>query len=347
MNKLLSVEFAVVVLLLVATIFIRVGVLNTSAVPEEPALSTEPSAESKPPEETTAPPSSDPTTEPEPTEPPESPIKLTFGEDFTLESRDYFVYDCAEENLMAISPDGLDEKVYPASVTKLYTAYVALQYLDPDTVVTLGREVYMVGEGSSLAGVKPKQRISVAELVEALLLPSGNDAAYGIAVAAAEAKTGDSSMDPEKALDYFVEMMNDTAQTLGMTGSHFANPDGYHDPDHYTSCADLITIAKLALSNDLIRTSAGKYERIIKFSNGETAVWDNTNALINPESQYYHADAIGLKTGHTSAAGFCVLTAFELEGEYIIIGTFGCQRPEDRFIDAVKLYELAAAAKTE
>lgn len=342
MNKLLSIEFAVVLLLLISTVFIRVGILNGSAKVQDPALSAESSESTEPSSDPTTPPSEAPT-EPEPTEP---PIKLTFAEDFTLESRDYFVYDCAEENLMAISGE-LSEQVYPASVTKLFTAYVALQYLDPDDSVKLGQEVYLVSADSSLAGVKRGQTIRVSELVEGMLLPSGNDAAYGLAAAAARVKSGNSEMSPADALDYFVDMMNETAQAEGMTGSHFANPDGYHHADHYTTCGDLITIAKLALSSDLIRSCTATVTDHVTFNSGEIAVWNNTNDLIDPESQYYHEDAIGLKTGHTSAAGFCVLTAFELEGDYIIIGTFGCQRPEDRFIDALKLYGLVEDAKTE
>lgn len=343
MNKLLSIEFAVVVLLLLSTVFIRVGILQDTVEPRDPALSAGDSVSTNPPADTTP-----PTTEEIPTQPPtEPPIKLTFGEDFTLESRDYFVYDCDEENLMAVSPDGLEEQVYPASVTKLFTAYVALQYLDPSDTVKLGQEVYLVSEDSSLAGVKRGQTIRVSELVKGMLLPSGNDAAYGLAAAAARAKSGDSGMGANDALAYFVDMMNATAQAQGMTGSHFANPDGYHDPEHYTTCGDLIIIGKLALSNELIRSCAATVKDQVTFSSGEVAVWNNTNDLIDPESQYFHDDAIGLKTGHTSAAGFCVLTAFNLDGDYIIVGTFGCQRPEDRFIDALKLYDLVVAAKSE
>ncbi len=337
MNNLLKLEFALVALLLVISVFIRVGVLDSSAAPapENPGLSTAP-AETDPPE--TVPPTTVPPTEP--------PIKLTFGEDFTPASRDYFVYDCKENNVMAMSGSP-DEQVYPASVTKLFTAYVALQVLDPDTVVTLGREVYMVSADSSLAYVKNGQKIAVSRLVEGMLLPSGNDAAYGLAVAAAEAKSGNSAMEPQDALAYFVNMMNETAQAEGMTGSHFANPDGYHDAEHYTTCADLITMARLALSNDLIRQYAATATDQVRFNNGDTAFWDNSNHLIDPESQYYHPAAIGLKTGHTSYAGFCLLSAFELDGEYIIIGTFGGVSPDDRYLDTLKLYEMVVAAKME
>lgn len=340
MDKLLKIEVTVLLLLVMASIFVRVGVINGAAesVPEDKLQNAE---QTQPPETVLPEPTETEPTEPAPTE---VPIKLTFSEDFSLESREYFVYDCAEENLMACS-DTLDEKIWPASITKLFTAYVALQYLQEDAVIKLGREVYMVDSNSSLAYLKKDQSISVSLLVEGMLLPSGNDAAYALAVAAARAESGDSSMSIDDALAHFVELMNRNAQDNGMTGSHFANPDGIHDFDHYTTCGDLITIAKLALSNELIRSCTALAEDSVPFSNGDVAQWSNTNALIDPESQYYHEDAIGLKTGHTGYAGFCVLTAFELDGEYIIIGTFGCQRPEDRFIDALKLYDLVVGAK--
>ncbi len=338
MNILLKIELTVVVLLLLSTVFIRVGILDADDEPllQDPVETTQ--ATQEPSQDTTPKPL--PSTEPEETEP---PLKLTFGEDFTLGSRDYFVYDCGDANLMAISGDP-DKQVYPASVTKLFTAYVALQYLQPDDVITLGQEVYLVAADSSLAYLKKGQTISVSDLLMGMLLPSGNDAAYGLAAAAARAKSGQ-DLDPEDALDYFVAMMNETAMHEGMSGSHFANPDGYHHPDHYLTCTDLITLAQLALGNDLIRACVTTLTDKVTFSNGEVAKWSNTNHLIDPESQYYHADALGLKTGHTGAAGFCLLSAFQLDGEYIIVGTFGCERPEDRYIDTLKLYDLVVATK--
>ncbi len=338
MNKLLSIEVAVLLLLVIASVFVRVGIMDSTASTTPPdVLQTQPEAL---PPQTQAP--SEPETEPTPP-PTEPPVKLTFSEDFSLEAPVYFVYECSRDNVMAASGD-LQAKVYPASITKLFTVYVAMQYLTQDQMLTLGNEVNLVPPDSSLAYLKPGQTISVALLVEGMLLPSGNDAANALAVAAARVQSGNPTLSGQKAIDHFADMMNATARALGMTGSHFVNPHGIHDREHYTCIADLITIGKLALENDLIMKYAGTVKDSVPFSYGQTAHWKNTNKLIDPESQYYHPDAIGLKTGNTSAAGSCVLTAFELDGEYILIGTFRCQRPEDRFIDAAKLYHLAAEA---
>ena len=347
MNTLLKFQILLLICLVLATVFVRVGIVNQEPEVTDPQLGTQDSPvhtdpSGSQPEQSTP---SDPSTEPTdpPTQPTEEELVLTFGEDFSVESRDYFIYDCEEDKILVVE-GGLDDKLYPASITKLFTAYVALQYLDPNQTVTLGKEVYQVAPNSSVAGVKPGQTITVAELVEGMLLPSGNDAAYGLAAAAARKYSGNAGMAPGDAVKYFVDMMNTTAAKLGFTGSHFANPDGYHDMDHYTSSRDMMKIAALALKSDCIRRCVSLVSDRVTFSSGEVAVWKNTNHLIDPESQYYCPDAIGLKTGHTSYAGFCLLSAYQVEGKTYVIGTLGCVRPEDRFIDALKLYDVLAAA---
>lgn len=339
MNKLLKIEIALILVLVAASLFVRISIIGGDAQTLQPSgtqgnqiLHTDPTGTTQ-----TVP------TETMPTEPTKQEIVLTFGEDFSLESRDFFVYDCTNDEILTISGTP-EDKLYPASITKLFTAYVALQYLQPEQVITLGREVNLVAPDSSVAHVKMGQTISVAELVEGMLLPSGNDAAYGLAAAAAKAESGNPDMEPGDAVAHFVTLMNQAAQDLGMSGSHFSNPDGYHDPEHYTSSRDMMTIAKLALENDCIRTCVAISTDQVAFSTGDVANWHNTNVLIDPESQYYCPDAVGLKTGHTSAAGFCLLSAFEVEGNYYVVGTLGCQRPEDRFIDALKLYDVLMAA---
>lgn len=344
-TKLLKIEIVVLLILVAVAIGIRTNntyhsgddILSSSGNQTGNTETTDATPETV---FTTAPTQTEP---PETTVPPtEPPVVPVFAVD-DLASRDYFVYDCGSEQLL-LSSDELSEKVYPASVTKLFTAYVALQYLDPEKVITAGREVNMVAADSSIAYIKPGYKLTVAQLVEGMLLPSGNDAAYCIAVAAARAESGDSDMAVSDALTYFVGLMNTHAQKLGMTGTHFNNPDGYHDSEHYTCIGDLITIAKAALSNELILQCTGTVTDKVTYVSGEIANWHNTNQLINPESQYYCEDAIGLKTGNTSYAGFCLLSAFEYEGEYIIVGSFGCVRPEDRFIDSLKMYNAVLEA---
>lgn len=343
MNKLLKFQIILLILLVITTVFVRMGLVEGTPAVTDPKLEGQDPTIHTPPADAQTQPTESVPTETEPTEPPVKELVLTFGEDFSVESRDYFIYDCEEEKILVVE-GGLDDKLYPASITKLFTAYVALQYLDPSQVITLGKEVNLVASDSSLAYVKPGQTIKVSELVKGMLLPSGNDAAYGLAAAAARKHSGNANMAPGDAVKYFVNLMNSTAQQLGMTGSHFANPDGIHDFEHYTSSRDMMKIAALALESYTIRNCVSIVSDRVTFSNGDVAVWDNTNKLIDPASQYYCPDAIGLKTGHTSYAGFCLLSAFEVEGKTYVVGTLGCVRPEDRFIDALKLYNVLVAA---
>lgn len=347
MDRILKIQVAILLLLVAASVFVRLGVIQGQANTDN-SLQQPTQSDTTEPIDTKPQPTQPTQTQPPETEPPATlpEIVLTFADDFSLESREYFLYDCSRDEVLFSSGD-LDKKVYPASVTKLFSSYVALQYLNPKDVITVGQEVNLVGSGSSLAYVQKGERITVERLVEGMLIPSGNDAAYALAVAAARAESGDPNMGISDALRHFATLMNQVAAENGMTGTHFVNPDGYQDLDHYTCLRDLITIAKLAMSNDVIMAHTGVYYDKVQHSTGDVSVWTNTNALINPESQYYNENALGLKTGHTAWAGFCLLSAFEVGDERIIIGSFACQRPEDRFIDTLKLYEVYLDAVTE
>jgi len=255
---------------------------------------------------------------------------MTFAEDRTITAEQYFVYSRKSGEFLMSFGDG--EKVYPASVTKLFTAYVALLYLEPEDVIVVGDALEMVTPGSSAAGLKVGDEITVEKLIEAMLLPSGNDAAYVLACEVGWKIGGE--MHYSLAAQRFTEEMNNTAVSLGMTGTNFANPDGIHQEDHYTTYADLIIMAEASLDEPVI----AKYVKMS--SDGE---WTNTNALIDPNSQYYCPLAVGLKTGQTPSAGSCLLSAFSYNDEELIIGVFGCPEAEDRFADTLQLLNTVLA----
>lgn len=356
MKKLLLAEVVVLVLLVAVAVFVRAGVLQDPGtqldVPDENLLTSAPAdddGQTELPTDLPTDPPTDPPTEPPteapteaPTEPslppePESPgIPAPPG--VTVTANRYFVYDMQKEQFLAISCHE-DAAFYPASITKLFSAYLALQYLDPETVITAGDELDLVKKGSSLAYIQKGHRLTVEMLVEGMMLPSGNDAAYILAAAAARAASGDPDMSAEDAISYFVKLMNTTAKRVGMTGSNFRNPDGFHVGDHYTTSHDLVIIARLALNNEVISRYTTTVKDNVRFESGQTIEWKNTNALINPESKYYCYNAIGLKTGSTGAAGYCLLSAFmENDGSIYIIGVFDCEEGNDRFVDTRHLY---------
>ena len=260
-----------------------------------------------------------------PTEPTKPPVTwMTFPEDRQLTAQQYFVFDC--EKAVFLTSSGTDEeRVYPASITKLFTGYVANQFLAPDREITVRDALDHVRAGSSVAELKKGDVATTRQLIEGMLLPSGNDAAYALAI---EAKG---------SAEAFVKEMNRQAQVLGMTGSHFANPDGIHQEDHYMSFRDLALLGMLALEDPILMEYAGTAAETVTIS-GEAREWKNTNALIYKDSEYYCPFAIGLKTGQTPSAGSCLLSAFEYDGSTYIIGVFGCPEPNDRFPDTLQLF---------
>lgn len=269
-----------------------------------------------------------------PTEP--EPTWMTFPQEREILAQQYFVYSCDEEAFPIISGD-IDERIYPASVTKLFTAYIAMQYLEPTDTVVAGDALELVAPGSSVAEIQEGDELTVEMLVEAMLLPSGNDAAYILAAEAGRVMDGKPDENASTAAKSFVAEMNKQAKELGMTGTNFANPDGIHRETHYTTFKDLSIMGALAMENETIMKYAVTSHKDVELG-GKEVQWKNTNELIVPESQYYCPYAVGLKTGQTPYAGSCLLSAFEYEGESFIIGVFGCPETEDRFADTLQLF---------
>ena len=253
-----------------------------------------------------------------------------------------FVYDCGSEQLLYGNTDQRDS-LYPASITKLFSAWVALQYLDPEQEVTVGRELGLLQPGSSTAYIAYGSVLTVEMLIEGMLLPSGNDAAYVVAAAAGRAISGE-EVTAAKAVELFVEEMNRQAEAQGMTGTHFENPDGYHAQGHYSCPRDVARMGFLALENEVIARVVRCRSDSVRWVSGETCTWRNTNRLLDPGSDYYCPSAIGLKTGYTTQAGYCLLAAFETEQGNILVGIFGAEQKTSRYENAVKLMELADAS---
>ncbi len=264
------------------------------------------------------------------------PSWKTYPEDRELLAEQYFVYDCTAKSFLTLSGQE-DARVYPASITKLFTAYVVMQYLHPDTVYTAGEALDLVAWGSSVAKIEKGDQLTARQLVEAMLLPSGNDASYILAVESGKVIANDPTLSATAAVQVFVNEMNTRAKNLGMTGTNFVNPDGIHDENHYTTFKDLTILGGICLQDNTIMQNASTPKDEIVL-HGETIQWKNTNALINPESPYYCPYATGLKTGQTPDAGSCLLASFRKGGQFLLIGVFGCPEENDRFDDTLQLF---------
>lgn len=328
MKRIMMLEvFLLAVLLVVAGIFC-VNLAKEASAPISIASGTGPAVETH---------GDGNTTEPETTEP--EPSWMTFPADRALKAQQYFMYDCSNDTFLKKSEDG-SQRVYPASVTKLFTAYTAMQYVKPDAQITAGDALDMVVWGSSVANIEMGDQLTADQLVEAMLLPSGNDAAYLLAVEAGRVISQNPQMNARDAVAVFMTQMNKKAEEVGMTGSHFVNPDGIHDENHYMTFDDLVILGKLAMENPTIMKNAGTSRDEQDLASGRKE-WKNTNALIDPASPFYCPYAVGLKTGQTPSAGSCLLSAFEKDGRKLIVGVFGCPQEDDRFEDTLQLFNEA------
>ena len=247
-----------------------------------------------------------------------------------------FVYDVTD-GVMKFR-QGTDRKIVPASVTKLLTALTALDMMPENTVITPGDELKLVAAGSSVAYIKAHHRLTLAMLVEGMLLPSGNDAAYVTAAGAARYATGNRDMSGRDAVDYFMAKVNEYAVKIGCTGTHFTVPDGLAYEGHYTTADDLVIIAEKALENPVISRCAVLLTDSVKYASGHTNEWHNTNLLINPDSDYYRSSVTGLKTGSLTDA-YSVVVIEVIDGKTYIIGVFSARYPEDRYIVADRIID--------
>ena len=268
----------------------------------------------------------------------------TYPADRELTCTQAFVFDCQTNNYIYLLGEPKD-RVWPASITKLMSIHVASQYLDPTWELTAGSILDRIPEDASVAKLEKGDVITVEMLLEGMLLPSGNDAAYMIATEAGREIAKDPDLGVDEAIAVFVEEMNRQAAQLGMTGTHFSNPDGYHDDNHYTNFDDLVALAKLSLENDTVMRYARVPKTTVQPVFGHEKEWINTNLLVNPETIYYCPYAIGLKTGQTEAAGSCLLSAFDVEGRIYIIGVFGSPLYDAKLDDTLQLFNTKVLGK--
>lgn len=303
-----------------------------------------------PTEPPTAPPTQPPTeapTAPKPTAPrptePYSSTDITVGTPVPgIEAKKAFVYDCGTKTFLYMKSEA-DAKVYPASITKLFTAYVARKYLKPGDQITVGADMLaVVPYDASRANLCAGDRLTVEALYQIMLIPSASDAAHILAVSAGRIIEKNPKLPAQKAEDAFAAEMNRQAAALGFVNSHFVNCDGYPDYNHYTCMADLVNIAALCLDTPLIRDTVCRAEATVRYVDGRTKYVATTNHLLRAGSPYHRKNVRGMKTGTTNAAGACLLSAFWEDGRYMLVGVFQCSGNTGRYSNAVKLYDTYA-----
>lgn len=205
-----------------------------------------------------------------------------------------------QETLFAKNPN---VQVHPASLTKIMTALVALKYASPDLLLTASENVVITESGAQLCGIKPGDQMTLDQALHVLLIYSAND----VAIMIAEGIAGD--------VNSFCDLMNEEAQAIGATNSHFCNPNGLTQDEHYVTAYDMYLIFRAALQyslfNEIIQMP--QYETVYYSSDGtqkELSI-ESTNLYIkNGVSIPEQITVIGGKTGTTAAAGHCLILYF-------------------------------------
>ncbi|WP_309118544.1 D-alanyl-D-alanine carboxypeptidase family protein [Paenibacillus sp.] len=205
-----------------------------------------------------------------------------------------------------------DRRMYPASTTKIMTALLALKYGELDEAIVIGEEARPEAPDESTAGLTEGQALTLRDALSGLMLPSGNDAARVVAKYVVEKTEGGPV---PNWYERFAALMNAEAERLGARGTHFTNPHGLHDPDHYSTASDLALIAREAMNDPAFRdiVAAKSYR-----SEAGDAWFGNRNKLLDEDGAFYLQGANGIKTGFTSDAGYCLVASAERDGKLLI-----------------------------
>lgn len=232
----------------------------------------------------------------------------------------------------------VDVKMYPASTTKMMTCILALEMGNlSDTVTANYQALASITLDDSQMGILIGEEFTLEQLIYGMMVHSANDAANVIAIHIAG------------SIDAFVELMNQKTQELGMTNTHFVNACGVHDDNHYTTARDLAILARYAMQNETFRevvktvvykippTSKYKVERILT----------NTNLFLSTirSLQHVYPPCTGIKTGHTSQSGYCLVASAEYNDTNLLAVSMGCPNTNDNegaysYIDTKNMFQF-------
>ena len=245
----------------------------------------------------------------------------TICDEATEPIKNAIVYDMT--NNMILYTKNADEKISIASITKVLNACTAAQYIKADEVLTIGKEIYLISSNASVAPVDYGESYTFEQLMHALLLPSGCDVAFTFATVAGRRAAGDESLSEQEAIDVFIGEMNRYMDKLGCRNSHFSTADGQDTEGQYSTCRDYIRVLHSAMENELIRSVVCNAYYSCNDQSGNYHEWYTTNGMLQQNSTYYYPGVIGIKTGSTTDAGYCLAVAAERDGRTLITLVMG------------------------
>lgn len=257
--------------------------------------------------------------------------------------------NCKSDLLICLDNDSViieknaDQPVSPASCTKIMTAIVVLNNCpDLQKKIKINKTALdsLNGTGSTTAGLKDGEEISIYDLLCCLIIASGNDAAVALA-----AEVGGN-------IKNFVTMMNQTAIEIGCKNTHFDNPHGLDSATQKTTARDLAIIAKKSLEYSALKKIVSMYEyKLPKTNKNEERKLTNSNYILNPAySTYYYSACKGIKSGYTEAAGQCLVSYASKDGyNYIAVAMGGTMKDTDgdkvtenqAFMDTLRMFKWA------
>lgn len=230
-----------------------------------------------------------------------------------------------------------NNRMYPASITKILTAILVLEncsLMEKAEVTSLALKA--VPDSYVTCDIKIGEKFKVEDLLYAMLVPSANDAANVLAIHVSGSITG------------FADLMNQKSKEIGCTSSHFTNPSGIHDENHYSTARDLSLIADYAMNNETFRkivmttTTSLPSTEIYPYSD---RVFTTSNNLILPEDNYYYEFATGIKTGYTNSSKDCIVASAKKDSiEYIVVILGGAQTQNglrQKYLDCKTLFDFA------
>lgn len=232
--------------------------------------------------------------------------------------------------------NNIDTKVYPASIAKIMTAVLMIESekWNPEAKVTLTKDVLdmVLGTGLAVSLLEEGEEFTQLDMLYMVLVSSWGDITYQAAITYGG------------TVENFVDMMNQKAEELGLTGTHYSNPVGLHEEQTYTTVRDIYTLAKHALQYDIFKTVTSVSRHKVHTTKGTTRTLSTTNFLLDSSTNYHYKYASGIKTGFTDEAGRCLVSTASHNGYNYMCILMNCPNsPSKRyeFAESKELYRWA------
>ena len=269
--------------------------------------------------------------------------RLNVKIDWDIYSEAAIVKDVKNNKVLA-AKNG-EERIYPASMTKIMTALIAVEEiedLNKKIKIPVDEVLAEYERGASMAGFRPGEEVSAKDLLYGLMLPSGAECCTALACEISGTEAA------------FAEKMNEKAKELGMLNSHFVNASGLHEEDHYTTVTDMMMLLEQAIKNEIF------YEVFTTRSYTTAPTMDNPDGITFESTMYdkkstlevTDGEILGGKTGYTNAAGLCLASLANVEGQEYILVTAGAKGNHNtepfHVLDAENIYsQIGAAIQSE